>query len=72
MKIGKLRKKLKDAKWITRKISRLVNESEEWSEFKQFKTNSFFVGKIKADYNYKLYEKNMDRIERQLRFLKKL
>jgi hypothetical protein len=72
MKIRKLRKKLSNKKWLQGKYAQLTSASEEWHTFKDFKCNSFFVGYEKSQYNQMLYDKAMNKIRRQISFIRSL
>lgn len=72
MRIGKLRRKLKDEKFLRRKLTRLIGESERWNRFRQFKCDNFFVGHVAAKHNREIYDRNVDRIVRQIEFITQL
>jgi hypothetical protein len=71
MRIGRLRKHLKDKKWREHKLDALAEEAESWNYFNKFHCDPFFVGKLQAQRNYLKYEKNMNRINKHFNFISK-
>ena len=72
MKIKKLRRKLQDKEWLERKYESLANDSSRWDEFRRFKVDSFFIGGEAAIFNKRKYMKESKRVNRQIKFIKKL
>ena len=70
--IRKIRRRIKDKKWLDRKLNSLMNEMSEWNTFYQFECSSFFRGRVVADYNIKKWEKGAAKTERQILFVTKL
>jgi hypothetical protein len=72
MKIAKLRRKLKDRKWLNRKYLELLDESERLNRFFDFECSSFFKGDKKAEYNRQIYYKKHRQNDRQIEFIESL
>jgi len=72
MKIKRLRKKLKDKKFLEKKYNRLTEEAEHWHHFLTFECHEFFVGEEREKYNSRVHEKNMKRVNRQIEFIESL
>ena len=72
MKIRKLRRKLRNEKWLFRMMKHYANRLEDWENFKRFSCESFFVGYAKAEVNRSIYHKKTPRLERHYKFLKTL
>ena len=72
MKIGKLRKKLKDKKFLEKKYDELTEQSQSWNTFLKFDCSSFFRGSERAERNQRLYNKEMPKIRRRIKFIKSL
>ena len=72
MKIKKLRKKLKNKKWVESELKGWCNNHSYWMDFHTWKCNSFFVGDALAELNQREYEENINRANRHITFLKKI
>jgi len=72
LRISKLRRKLKNKKYVERLYEKFCNDSSRWHNFEEFECNSFFVGSDKARLNRIKYNKKMRIIERHINFLEKL
>lgn len=72
MRIGKLRKKLKNKKFVESLYDRLTSESHELNHFETFECSDFFRGEHRAEYNRRIYVKSKKRLDRQISFVKRL
>ncbi len=72
MKIRKLRIKLNDVCFLNQKYNELTKKAESWNMFLKFECSDFFNGKERAEYNRQIYYKEIEKIRRQINFIKKL
>ena len=72
MRIGKLRRKLKEKKFLEKQYDRLTNKAHEMNDFERFECSTFFRGFERAEYNQRKYNKTMKRLTRQIDFIKRL
>lgn len=72
MKIGKLRKKLKEKKFLEKKYDELTEKARSWNTFLKFDCSTFFRGYERAERNKRLYDKEIKKIRRQINFIKTL
>lgn len=70
MKISKLRKKLKNRKFVNNLLDGQYRLSEYLNHFRKFECSAHFKGEHVADKNYKKYLKDYSRNERHIRLLK--
>lgn len=66
MKIGKLRKKLRNIYWVENKLIEWAEREKYWEKFYKFNCNSFFEGYTLAKLNKEKYERNIKIVERKI------
>lgn len=71
MTIKKLRKKIKNKRWVEKQLNRLYNVSESLHNFEIFECSDFFSGKTLAERNRKIYQRNYKTNIRHINFLEK-
>jgi hypothetical protein len=71
MKVKVIRKKLKNKKWVLKRYSQVLQETNKMNTFKQFDCDPFFRGSELASSNMKVYEKEMFKLRRKIKFLEK-
>ena len=71
-RITKIRKKLKDKKYLQRKLDYFIAESERLEWFKSFECSIFFVGYHAAMINQRKYERAVKINDRHLVFIDNL
>lgn len=69
MKISKLRKKIKNPKWVQRKYSYFAQQHKYWEDFYRFQCSNFFEGEYNAEKNKLTYNKHAPQVERHCEFL---
>jgi len=72
MRIAKLRKRLKEKKFLEKQYNRLTQEASEMDDFRRFECSTFFRGYERAEYNQRKYDKTMKQLTRQIDFIKRL
>lgn len=72
MRIRKLRKRLKDRKFLEKMYNKLTIESDNLNRFRMFECDSLFTGYERAEYNRIIYDKKNKKLSRQIRFIKRL
>lgn len=71
-KIRKAREKIKEKRYINRRINKLKERLTNWRRFEQFECSSFFRGREVAELNQKIYDKYQTREANKLEwYLKK-
>lgn len=70
--IKRMRQRIASKEWLKNKLKSLIDETEEWHTFEQFDCDSFFKGDIAAERNKQIYHKNVNRIDRQIKFINEL
>jgi len=72
MRIGKLRNKLRDKKYLEKRYDKLTEKTSEMDDFRRFECSTFFRGYERAEYNQRKYNKVMKKLTRQINFIKRL
>jgi hypothetical protein len=72
MKIGKLRKKLKEKKFLEKKYDELTKKAHHWNSFLKFECSTFLRGYERAERNQRIYNKEIKKLRRQINFIKAL
>lgn len=70
-RISRLRKKLKNRRWLENKLDELYEETNKCANFRTFDCSDFFRGYRLAERNTKKYEIWSDRLDRQIAFIEK-
>ena len=71
-KVKIMKRKLKDKKWLRWKLEELIDFSEWLHNFKDFKCNAAFVGKVKADHNREWYHKRHAKNIKRISFIRRM
>jgi len=71
MTYPKLRNKIRDKKWVRRKLIALYQESRDIVHFETFECSDFFRGKTLAEHNRKILKKWKNQNERHIRFMER-
>ena len=71
-KIRRMRKNIKDKKWLECKLNELIDFSEWLHDFYDFKCKVAFVGEIKAEHNSKWYYINYAKNVKRIAFIKRM
>jgi len=72
MKIGKLRKKLKDKYFLENLYDNLTQEIDSWHSFYKFDCNENFRSKERLKRNLRLYRMNVEKLRRRIAFIESL
>lgn len=71
MNIKKIRKKVKNKKWVNSKLKELYKKLKKIHTFKVFECDEFFVGSYLAKSNNAYYRKEYKRTLKHIKFLKR-
>jgi hypothetical protein len=69
-RIKRLRKVVAKADYYRRRYIKLLDALSAWSHFYDFKCDPFFVGREKAEYNKRLFNRNVPRLRRKAEWYK--
>jgi len=71
MNIKYIRNKIRDKKWLNKKLRELYKQLKDLHTYETFECTEFFVGKFLAERNRRYYNSRYKKLIKQINFLKR-